>query len=150
MVSSPIICDSNKSLENPLTLINSVQLSTWLVQINNYILPRSYHPQRLFVVTEGIVNKMVKIKRNLKYFRWWEINCIMNLGNDVYFSYELSGILKMRKSKYFKFLAKEGSIVAAISKGKYGKSHNLSWWHLSLSSFWVQSILFLGLRHGNR
>ena len=69
---------------------------------------------------------MVKIKRNLRYFRWWEINCIMNLGNDIYFSYELSGILKVRKSKYFKFLAKEGSIVAAINKEKYSKSHNLS------------------------
>lgn len=47
---------------------------------------------------------MVKIKRTLKYFKWCEIECIVNLGSDHYFSLanELSERFEMG-NKYFKF-----------------------------------------------
>lgn len=62
------IFDSNKSSESPLTFINSVWLSTSLVQINDCEQYDLGENTKTFVVIEVIINKMVKVKRNLKYF----------------------------------------------------------------------------------
>lgn len=91
---------------------------------------------------------MVKVKRNLKYFWWLEINCVTNLGSDILVVSSLE-YAKWKKLSILSFWLERTQLWLPLNREKYGKSRSLPWWHLSLSSCWVQRILFLGLRAWN-